>query len=274
MLVSSRRRLFTGLAPLVAPCLFPAQAKADGPDVEVGLALACVVDSSGSIDFGEARLQRDGYVDAFRDPEIIDRILDKGGAALGYIEYATVNTARTVVKFRNACSAAAITAFADELAAAHLESSGWTSISSGVDHARLELDRICPAAAMVPRIIDVSGDGPNNSGRPAQAARDDALKNGIRINGLPILDGSQSSQNLEEYYYDNVVTPQFSINGQNVAAGFVIVAKNFASFGQAVRAKLGREVAEADTPRRRMFAVRRPAPGRRSTIGWVFRLAA
>jgi hypothetical protein len=115
-----------------------------------------------------------------------------------------------------------------------------TSISAGIDFSLAQFERSPFSSER--HIIDVSGDGTNNSGRDITAARDDALAKGVTtINGLVILSEVPSPYNPEHTnppgglgnYYRNVV------GGEDV---FVIVAENFASFGKAILAKLIRGV--------------------------------
>ena len=125
---------------------------------------------------------------------------------------------------------AAIDAFAARIAAAPRElHGGGTSISGAIDYA-VNLFRRSPFAGGR-RVIDVSGDGANNRGRAAEAARDDAIKAGIIINGLPIL---ELEPDLEEFYRRNV------IGGPNA---FVVPVERFEEFGDAILKKLILEIA-------------------------------
>lgn len=273
-------RRFLLAAALAAPTLFIRRAKAES-ETEVGFALALVVDISASVNLERAQLQRDGYVQALRDPMITDLILDKGGAALGYIEFSDPNASATKViePFCFVTTRQSIHAFAGRLAEKPIRSFGNTSISAGVDLAVSELNNICPASSGVPRIIDVSGDGNNNNGRAITAARDDAIAQGIRINGLPIPVGT--FQNLDEHpllteYRNTVITPAANFDGMSISAGFIVPAYGFEDFSQAVKRKLLLEIAEAPTPQRRNFAgsMGQPLPKgggaieRASLLGW------
>ena len=81
------------------------------------------------------------------------------------------------------------------------------------------------------RVIDISGDGSNNRGRPANLARDDAVAAGIGINGLPIL---ALEPDLDRYYYDNVI---------GGPGAFVIAARSYETFADAILKKLITEIA-------------------------------
>ena len=112
-----------------------------------------------------------------------------------------------------------------------------SSISAAIDFAMAQLERAPFRSER--RVIDVSGDGVNNSGSPAHFERDAALAEGITINGLPIINDRPSFGRLppvplDDYYRDNV------IGGEGA---FLIVAEDFESFGVAVKRKLIREIA-------------------------------
>src|SRR5262249_44476940 len=132
---------------------------------------------------------------------------------------------------------------AEQLLRAPRSFQGWTSISAAIDAAVHLLER-CPYPA-VRRAIDVSGDGVNNQGRPAAAARDDALARGIAINGLVIFSDSPDpgawrvfQQPLDEFYRDQV------IGGQGA---FVLAVDSFDTFAQAILGKLIREIGALPT---------------------------
>ncbi len=100
-------------------------------------------------------------------------------------------------------------------------------------------------------VIDVSGDGTNNSGRDVRSARDEAVSNEVTtINGLVIFSDAPIPYNpehtnppggLDNYYRENV------IGGTNA---FVMAAENFESFGRSIVAKLIREISAAPPPAR------------------------
>lgn len=108
---------------------------------------------------------------------------------------------------------------------------GYTSISGAIDFAARLFART-PWEA-VRRVVDISGNGRNNDGRPAAAARDDAATAGITVNGLPILD---TEQDLDAYYAEEVI---------GAPDAFLVVARDLGSFAEAIRRKLVREIAAA-----------------------------
>lgn len=237
-----RRRsllLATGAAALAGA---PRAARASGEPVDVLLVLA--VDVSRSIDEDEARLQREGYRAAMTDPAVLEAIRGGmiGAIGIAYVEWAGAEYQRLVLPWQRIASAADAQLWAERLAEAPRASLSWTSISGGIDFSRRVMAEAPFEATR--RVIDVSGDGVNNSGGPVEAARDRAVAEGITINGLPIVNdrptfGRMPPVPLDEYYRESVV---------GGAGAFVIVAEDFNSFGAAVKRKLIREIAALPGP--------------------------
>ena len=220
----------------------PRLARAAEP-VDVALVLA--VDVSRSIDEDEARLQREGYRKAVTDPRVVAAIRGGmiGSIALAYVEWAGAEYQRLVIPWTQITSQSDADAWADALDRAPRQSLSWTSISGGIDFSHKLLSDL-PYEAMR-RVIDVSGDGVNNSGPPAEEARDRAVADGIVINGLPIMNdrpayGRMPPLPLDQYYAQNVI---------GGPGAFLISAADFDAFENAVRRKLVREVAGLDGPR-------------------------
>jgi hypothetical protein len=238
-----RRTLLGALAGTLAT---PAGANDELP-VDVELVLA--VDVSGSVDDVEARQQREGYVAAFRDP-LVHRAIEQGAhqrIAVTYVEWASANFQQTVVGWTLLDGPAACERFAAMLAEAPIGRGRWTSISGAIDYAVPLFDDNGFAGER--RVIDISGDGTNNNGRPVEDARWDALERGIVINGLPILNdrpqpfGMPTPRQLAlDDYYERWV-----IGGPG---SFMVVATDFDDFRRAVLAKLVREIAGTDGPTR------------------------
>jgi hypothetical protein len=230
-----RRRTFVAAAS--AALAMPGHAaRADEP-VDVALILA--VDVSRSIDEDEARLQREGYRGAVSDPRVVEAIRGGmlGSVAIAYTEWAGIEFQRLVVPWTRIGSQRDADGWAETLVRAPRASLSWTSISGAVDHARRVMVD-CPFEA-TRKVIDVSGDGVNNSGPPAELARDRAVADGITINGLPILNdrptfGRPLPMPLDQYFRESVI---------GGTGAFVIAAADFESFGNAVRRKLIREIA-------------------------------
>ena len=235
-------RLVPALPLLLAGMVFQAAARADTP---VDLELALAVDVSLSIDADEARLQRQGYVEAFRDPYVIGAIRSGvlGRIAVAYFEWAGTGSVRLVVGWTLIDGPDSARAFADTLDRNFLGSARYTSISGAIDFALPLFDNGFEGTR---RVIDVSGDGPNNRGRLVSRARDTAVASGITINGLPILDdggGPFSRYNIPDldlYYRDCVI---------GGPGAFLVVAVNFKDFARAIRRKLVLEIAGPTPPK-------------------------
>jgi hypothetical protein len=214
--------------------------QADGrPEVDVLLVLA--VDVSRSVDEDEARLQRQGYAEALRDPMVHQAIAGGplGVIGLAYLEWSGIEHQHLLAPWTRLGGPEDAHAFAANIAAAPLTFGTWTSISAAIRYAR-GLIAAAPFGA-ARKVIDVSGDGPNNSGPPAEEERDLAVGEGIAINGLPIL--KDSSRNS---YAEVEPVPLDSYYRQSVAGGsgaFVLPAEDFSTFARAVRRKLVLEIA-------------------------------
>lgn len=221
--------------------LFLAVAPAAAQDrKEVDLVLALAIDISGSIDPEEARLQRQGYVQAFRDREIVKAILAgaNGRIAVAYFEWSDSWMQKLLVDWTLLDSEAAIDSFATRLNDAPISIARRTSISGAMRYA-------IPLFARAPyytdrKVLDISGDGSNNDGMLVTDMRHEALKERIVINGLPIMNdrpnpfGFPNETDLDKYYLHCVTGGPRS---------FVEVARSFEDFPRAVRKKLLQEVA-------------------------------
>jgi hypothetical protein len=223
------------LALLLAFLLVALPARALPP---VDLELVLAVDISRSVDDEEARLQREGYIAALTNPKVIEAIQSGplGQIAVTYVEWAGSEYQKTAIDWFLIQDGESAGEFASKIAALPRLAMGWTSISGAIDYsARLFGQRY----EGMRRVIDVSGDGVNNSGRAVWLARDEAVARGIIINGLPILNdrpnfGRPAEAHLDRYYEDYVVGGPGS---------FMIAADDFHVFGRAVLAKLIREIA-------------------------------
>lgn len=227
----------------------------------VDLELVLAVDVSGSIDPEEARLQRDGYVAALTDPDVIEAITSGilGRVAMTYIEWAGEEYTTTVADWTMVHDEASVRAFAARVARAPIQTALWTSISNIIDHALSTF----PGNGFegTRRVIDISGDGPNNQGGLVTKFRDRAVAQGVAINGLPIVNeraspfGWPALPNLDLYYADCVIGGPGS---------FMVVANTFADFARAIRKKLILEIADArpHKPQERIILAAGPTPPR------------
>ena len=208
---------------------------------EVDTALILAIDISGSIDPDEARLQRQGYVDAFNDPVIVKAILggNHGRIAVAYFEWSDAWVQKLIIDWTLLDSREAIADFTARLARAPISIARRTSISGAIRYA-IPLFGRNPVDADR-KVLDISGDGSNNDGGLVTDVRYEALKERIVINGLPIMNdrpnpfGFPSETDLDRYYLHCVIGGPRS---------FVEVAVNFEDFPRAVRKKLLQEVAD------------------------------
>lgn len=233
-----RRAAILARAALLAAVLCVLSA-AGARAVPVDLELVLAIDVSYSVDAEEARLQRQGYFDALVHPRVLQAI--SGGPnraiAIAYMEWAGNWHNKIVADWTVIRDRASAEAFVAKIAAIPHQSASRTSISGAIDFAVRMFENNGFESAR--RVIDVSGDGRNNQGRPAWAARDDAVAKGITINGLPILSGNPNfgqaqEEGLADHYRDEVI---------GGPGAFLVVAESFEAFTNAVLSKLVREVA-------------------------------
>jgi hypothetical protein len=224
--------------------MLPVAPGAGRAEESVDLLLVLAVDVSRSIDDDEARLQREGYRSAMTDPRVLEAIRAgmMGAIAVAYVEWAGSDYQRLVIPWTHIGSTAEAEAWAEALEQAPRVALSWTSISGGLDFSMRTLTESPFEGTR--RVIDVSGDGVNNSGVPVEAVRDRVVAQGVTINGLPIMNdrptfGRPSPMPLDQYYREAV------IGGEGA---FLIAAEDFESFGNAVRRKLVREIAGLPGP--------------------------
>jgi hypothetical protein len=198
-------------AAIVTGFAVSAEAAPKPADGYVDLQLVLAVDVSSSMDLAEQRLQRDGYVQAFRDATVIKAITTGayGRIAVTYLEWSSAYFQQVVIPWRVIGDAEDSHAFAAELAAAPIGRDRSTSISGGLLYALSSFD--ATSLKTDRRTIDVSGDGPNNDGSTIVPIRDLIVARGITINGLPILispmpiNGANGPLSLEDYYSGCVI---------------------------------------------------------------------
>lgn len=210
-------------------CLGLGGATPAGRPVDVALVLA--VDVSSSVDETRFRLQQSGYAEAFRNPAVQAALLSgpQHAVAVTYVQWAGAKSQHVAVAWTLVQSEAEAQDLADAIEATARLDEGSTSISGAIGFAMALFDTSPYASDR--RVIDVSGDGSNNSGRLANLARDEAVAAGITINGLPIL---AVEAELDRYYRDNVI---------GGPGAFLVSATNFSTFAAAITNKLVLEVA-------------------------------
>lgn len=212
----------------------------------VDLELVLAVDVSLSMDLDEQRLQRDGYVAAFRDAEIHKAIAagGHGRIVVTYMEWAGPMSQSVVIPWTLIDGPSAARAFADKLEAMPISRARLTSISAALKFAQGLFGT--GGANGIRRVVDVSGDGPNNAGEAVAPVRDELVAGGIVINGLPIMLHTAVSTTFDitdlDLYYGNCV-----IGG---TGAFMVPVKDLAEFASAIRRKLLLEISGlASAPR-------------------------
>ena len=198
----------------------------------VDLQLVLAVDASGSVDQRRFELQMQGYVAAFRDPRVLHAIQSGATQAIAVtmVQWTGPSLQSQVLPWTLINDATTAKAFAAAIMATPRRLfSGGTSISGVIDYAvPLLMESQFKGTR---RVIDISGDGSNNRGRPAASARDAAVRTGIIINGLPIL---ALEPDLDHYFLDHVI---------GGPGAFVIAAESYETFADAILKKLIREMA-------------------------------
>ena len=230
------------------------------PSVDVELILA--VDVSYSMDMDELAVQREGYAQAIVSKEFLQALksLPNGKIAVTYFEWAASSDQKIIIPWRVIDGPETADAVASEIMKTPIRRASRTSISGAINFAMPLFDEN-PYRGLR-RVIDFSGDGPNNNGVPVTGARDAALAKGIVINGLPIMvkEPSYSTMDIDnlDFYYEDCV-----IGGPG---SFVVAIKDRDKFKEAIRAKLLLEVA-GRTPERPMLPVADKEPRVSCLIG-------
>jgi hypothetical protein len=239
--VLSRRLVLA--AGLAAPALITARSARAEEEVDVELVLA--VDVSRSVDAEEMEMQMAGYAAAFRDPRLAEGIAGGpiGAIAVTLFVWSDWNIQHTLVPWMRLDGAASCARFAAALDGASRETYLYTSISGAIAYASRQFGT---RYSGMRRVVDISGDGVNNSGPPLAGAREAALEQGIVLNGLAVLDKTPQPSALlagippvDEYYRDQVV---------GGPGAFLMVAEGYEAFQGAVRRKIIREIATAPGP--------------------------
>jgi hypothetical protein len=205
-----------------------------GAGQEVDLALVLTVDISGSIDYGEAELQRKGIAEAFLSREVVQAIQSgsRGQIAVSVVYFSSrdygvmsVPVNWTIVRDQETAQR-----FVSRFLGAQRQRGIGTSISDALALSQRTLAAL--PYRTTKQVIDISGDGVNNAGRPVLQARDEVLAKGITINALPIMDDT-TPDDLDRYFRACVI---------GGPAAFVLPAEGFTDFARAMRRKLVLEI--------------------------------
>jgi hypothetical protein len=230
--------------------------------VSVDIELILAVDVSYSMDMDELAVQREGYAKAIVSKEFLQALKagQNGKIAVTYFEWAASNDQKIIIPWRLIDGPETADAVSEEILKTPIRRASRTSISGAINFA-MPLFEQNPYHGLR-RVIDISGDGPNNNGLPVSGARDAALEKGITINGLPIMvkEPSYSTMDIEnlDFYYEDCV-----IGGPG---SFVVSIKDRDKFKEAIRTKMLLEVA-GRTPERPMVPVAEKEPRVSCVIG-------
>jgi hypothetical protein len=230
--------MLTTLAMLMSLSAAPVLAQAGGGEVDVELVLA--VDTSRSMDYEEVRIQREGYVEALKHREFIEAVETGllGKIAISYFEWAGDVVPNSVIGWQVIETAQDAIDFANLLEARPINTQRRSSISAAIAQGATMI--VANSYRGMRQVIDISGDGPNNSGNPVVPARDKAMEAGIVINGLALmLRPSGAPGGLDKYYADCVIGGPGS---------FVLPVHKIEDFAVAVRRKLVTEISEITPP--------------------------
>jgi hypothetical protein len=209
----------------------------------VDMLLVLAADVSRSVTEPKFRLQREGAAAAITHPDVVKAITSGPNRriAVCFLEWATVGMQNIVVDWTVIGDSGSARSFGDRLIEAPRSFLGSTSISGAIDFSVAQLERAPFQTER--RVVDISGDGNNNSGRSVTDARDDALAKGITINALVILtpiaesfrpEHTNPPGGLEKYFQDHVI---------GGPGAFTVVAESHESFGRALTKKLIQEIA-------------------------------
>src|SRR5882672_5291776 len=230
------------------------------PSVDVELVIA--VDVSYSMDMDELAIQREGYAQAIVSKDFLQALRTGPGrkVAVTYFEWSMSGDEKIIIPRRVIDGPESADVVAAEIMKTPVRRGSSTSISGAINFA-LRLFEENPYRGLR-RVIDISGDGPNNNGAPVTSARDAALDKGITINGLPIMvkEPSYSTMDIDnlDFYYEDCV-----IGGPG---SFVVSIKDRDKFKEAIRTKLLLEVA-GRSPERRIVPVAEKEPRVSCMIG-------
>lgn len=218
----------------------------------VDLLLVLAADVSRSVTADKFKLQREGYAAAIANPQVIDAINSGRNhrIAVLFTEWSGFGNQKVVIGWTLIDGTKSAQAFGDRLLEEPRSFADRTSISGGIEFAVAQF-ALAPFSSNR-QTIDVSGDGTNNAGRAVTAARDDALRLGITINGLVILSETPLPWNPEHTNPPGGLAAYYRENVTGGPGSFVIEAKDFNSFGQAIIKKLIAEIADAAPAAKRL----------------------
>jgi hypothetical protein len=232
---------------VVAGSLFGSRgARAD--DGRVDLLLVLAADVSRSVNERKFKLQREGYAAALVDPRVLRAIADGplGRVAIVFVEWGSEFEQYVSVDWMVIAGEADARKMSGLILGAPRPFWGRTSISSAIEYSMSLLTTTMFKAER--QVIDVSGDGTNNSGRDVTIARDTAVEQGVTINGLVILSAMPLLTNPAHTHPPGGLTAYYENNVMGGPGAFVVEAHGFEQFGESLTKKLVREIALRPEP--------------------------
>lgn len=197
----------------------------------VDLALVFAVDVSTSVDAGDFKLQMDGIAAALRQPLTLQYVQSGPNQkiAISVVQWSSAKKQVVTQEWQILADQAGIESAASRIEMQQRQwNPGGTGLAAGLVFCA-GLLRAFPLHAGR-KLIDVSGDGPDNEGGNVALARAATVASGITINGLPIIDGSKL---IQAYYRDQVI---------GGPGAFLEPAENMLAFKSAMQRKLLREL--------------------------------
>jgi hypothetical protein len=250
-----RLALLAGALGALSTVSAPAAPAGVAGPIQVDVKLVIATDVSHSIDQDEARLQREGVADLFLDPEVVKAIQSGplGSIAVAMIDWAGYREDYLQLDWTIVKDKASAAALSQRIRALPYHSGQRTSISNGLQKSFLLLNNSDGAIVGTKKVVDVSGDGPNNDGISLQHVHDTTANNGIIVNGLPIMDERDDDYfpDLDKYYDACVIAGKGS---------FLVVVKSFKDFGKAMRRKLVVEISSNEDQIKQVLRELAPNP--------------
>jgi hypothetical protein len=207
---------------------------------QVDVKLVLAVDVSPSIDDREFATEREGTAAAFADPQVVQAIQNGslGRIAVALVHFSSQQFNRVIVNWMVIKDRASAQAFATAVRNSPRTPGRRTSISSALELSSLLLEASEKDISATRRVIDVTGDGPNNAGDSMTMAHDKTIAQGIVVNGLPVMDDMANGyfEGLDKYYAGCVTGGRGS---------FVVVVKSYRDYAAAMRHKLILEISDS-----------------------------
>jgi Protein of unknown function (DUF1194) len=227
------RRISRGIVALSSLALLAGPARAETP---VAIELVLALDSSASMNREEFALQIKGLAAAFKDPAVLRAVSDLQplGVAIAVTQWGGPGENRVVVPFTHITTPRQAKAFGFRAGRGSRNfHAATTSIATAIEESIALLETNDFTGQRL--VIDISGDGIDNSGADLEATRNLANAVGVTVNGLAI----ESEQDaLTDYYRNHVITG---------ADSFVVKAEDFEDYARAIREKLLRELRPLDS---------------------------